>query len=561
MDTREHTKKLANDIRTKIYGKEVREALATGIEESGNTSQEARDITENLLDGSYDSGLLNTEIEQRMNNLYSTKGVAMDELYTEKDTALTNLYENEKTELDNLQADYANRAETLETIYAPRLTSAEQDITNNHQEVTAQLAHKVGYGVKAEPEDLSATTLGLLTGEGGPIELMSVPQNFSVDSQKINPENRPDLLIREAVTEGYYLANGTPTANNSLGYSDYIEVLPNKEYVAFFGSVDGQLIAMAGSFYDENMNRTGNIPLPTSAIQTITIPSNVRFARINLRLSMIDEWFFKPEESMKYSIQWLENQTQNYAEKSVTTNKLADDVLDLMNEPVIIPENPTQWVDKRINFLGDSITQGAFMGDGVRYTEIIKNELSLSVANNYGASGSKIADVENDTVASFTERYLNMDDNADLVFVFGGTNDYGHTQANSGSSVPFGSFEDRTDGTFYGALHVLYKGLVEKYPGIPIVIITPTHRRAPSGKTGDDYVVNEDTNKNLRDYVRAIREVAEFYGLPVLDLFKDFYFNPNIQIIKDTYFPDGLHPNGIGHQKLADTIINYMRRL
>lgn len=143
MNIRDKTKKLANDIRTKTYASDVRETIATGIEQSGNTSQEARDITESLLDGSYDTGLLNTEIERRMNNLYSTKGQAMDDLYTQKNTELTDLYINEKSELDTLQADYADRAETLETTYAPRLTSVEQDITTNHQEVAAQLAQTV----------------------------------------------------------------------------------------------------------------------------------------------------------------------------------------------------------------------------------------------------------------------------------------------------------------------------------------------------------------------------------------------------------------------------------
>lgn len=38
----ETIKKLANDIRTKIYGREVRESLAKGIEEAGNIADETR---------------------------------------------------------------------------------------------------------------------------------------------------------------------------------------------------------------------------------------------------------------------------------------------------------------------------------------------------------------------------------------------------------------------------------------------------------------------------------------------------------------------------------------
>jgi lysophospholipase L1-like esterase len=45
----ESIKKLANDIRTKIYGKEVREALAKGIEEAGDLADKANTKSENAV--------------------------------------------------------------------------------------------------------------------------------------------------------------------------------------------------------------------------------------------------------------------------------------------------------------------------------------------------------------------------------------------------------------------------------------------------------------------------------------------------------------------------------
>ena len=48
----------------------------------------------------------------------------------------------------------------------------------------------------------------------------------------------------------------------------------------------------------------------------------------------------------------------------------------------------------------------------------------------------------------------------DTVFVFGGTNDYGHGDA------PIGGFTDRTPDTFYGACHYLFSGLIKKYLGL-----------------------------------------------------------------------------------------------
>ena len=46
-----------------------------------------------------------------------------------------------------------------------------------------------------------------------------------------------------------------------------------------------------------------------------------------------------------------------------------------------------------------------------------------------------------------------------MIFVFGGTNDYGHGDA------PLGKQGDNDPLTFYGALYDLYQRLLKKYPG------------------------------------------------------------------------------------------------
>ncbi|MEB1809020.1 MAG: hypothetical protein LPK26_17320, partial [Bacillaceae bacterium] len=62
-------KELATKVRTAIFGKDVREAIAEALEESGKTAAEAREITEALLDGSFDKGLLDTEIREKLQQL------------------------------------------------------------------------------------------------------------------------------------------------------------------------------------------------------------------------------------------------------------------------------------------------------------------------------------------------------------------------------------------------------------------------------------------------------------------------------------------------------------
>ena len=148
----------------------------------------------------------------------------------------------------------------------------------------------------------------------------------------------------------------------------------------------------------------------------------------------------------------------------------------------------------------------------------------------------------------YCARFSAMDDDADVIVVFGGTNDYGHGDA------PFGTFSDRTPDTFCGAVHCLFRGLIEKYPTKPIVVITPLHRE-------NDTVPNALHGKTLKDYVDVIREGAEMYSLPVLDLFASFGVCPNIPAQKAAYCPDGLHPNDAGNRKIAEKLKTFLEAL
>lgn len=216
----------------------------------------------------------------------------------------------------------------------------------------------------------------------------------------------------------------------------------------------------------------------------------------------------------------------------------------------------------KINFLGDSITQGVgASSEDTVYHAVLKKEAKLAEARNYGISGTRFATQKGTEkrpkddyvdINSFCERFEKMDDDADVVVVFGGTNDYGHGDA------PLGSFDDRTPDTFYGACHYLFSGLIRKYLGKTIVIMTPLHRinelEIPDVKMAGMY-------GDLKTYVNIIREVAEFYSLPVLDLFATSGLQPAIKEIQDTYIPDGLHPNDNGNAVIAHKLKLFLESL
>ena len=119
--------------------------------------------------------------------------------------------------------------------------------------------------------------------------------------------------------------------------------------------------------------------------------------------------------------------------------------------------------------------------------------------------------------------------------------------------------EDRTADTFYGALHVLFTSLINKYPEAKIVMATPLHRCNEDNLRGDGNK-KEDVGTLYR-YVAIIREVAEYYSIPVLDLFACSGLQPCVPIIQQKYLPDGLHPNDAGHEILAEKIAGFLMSL
>lgn len=214
---------------------------------------------------------------------------------------------------------------------------------------------------------------------------------------------------------------------------------------------------------------------------------------------------------------------------------------------------------KKINFLGDSITEGCGTnGRDFCFTEILRRQCGLAASRNYGIGGTRYArqaELSESPVTDmdFCLRIDAMSRDADIVVVFGGTNDYGHGDA------PFGCPDDRTPETFCGACHYLYSHLVSRYPDAAIVVIPPIHRSGEDNPYGDGR--KTVPCPPLKDYVEAICSTAASYSLPLLDLYHSGVLDPNDPAVKGKYVPDGLHPNDAGHVILAEKIKEFLESL
>lgn len=219
---------------------------------------------------------------------------------------------------------------------------------------------------------------------------------------------------------------------------------------------------------------------------------------------------------------------------------------------------------KKIAFIGDSITEGAGVSSEEKiYLNLLRERCGLDAAWNYGVCATRIAeqtksfmDIADWDQKSFITRAKKMEcEDPDVIVIFGGTNDFGHGDA------PVGKMEDRDPHTFYGALHTLYTYLMDRYPGAVIVAMTPTHRANENDPCGDWPHDSGVCCGTLDRYVKAIREVADYYSIPLCDLYATSGMYPALAAHREHYCPDGLHPNDLGHEIIASRLEGLLRSL
>lgn len=198
-------------------------------------------------------------------------------------------------------------------------------------------------------------------------------------------------------------------------------------------------------------------------------------------------------------------------------------------EDIVMPviDTDIDFFEKTYLALGDSITYGLDgMNGGKRmrfpYPELVKKQLNLKQAINYGISGSTLSANSVYNYEPMSIRYVDLVD-ADIVSVLGGVNDYLN-------NVPLGTLTDTGNKTIYGSLHVLCEGLCLKYPSSFIFFMTPFK------------LINNSTNDlgySLEDVAKAVKEVCEIFEIPVLDLYTYGKYELEAQNSKS----DKLHPS------------------
>ena len=204
------------------------------------------------------------------------------------------------------------------------------------------------------------------------------------------------------------------------------------------------------------------------------------------------------------------------------------------------------WYGKVCNCIGDSITYGLDPNSPSErlvnpYPSQLRDLCGFVTVNNYGISSSTVATKSSDSNWNAQRnpmvlRYNQMVD-ADVITFLGGINDFW-------LNVPLGTLGSTDTDTFYGALNVLFRGLVTKYPTKPILAMTILDYKNATNGNGNTLV----------QFRQAVKDVCAYYSIPVFDLGIEVGFSTRVESQVTALIPDKLHPNQSGVDIMARKI-------
>lgn len=330
--------------------------------------------------------------------------------------------------------------------------------------------------------------------------------------------------------EGGLSSTGTVSSVTANFVSEFILIKPNVKY---FRNIANTIFLVA--FYDNTKAFINRLTV-ASGIYEFTTPSNAKYIRItDLKATMsnytISEYDNREYIPFQYDV--LYSFSNKYVFNSTYTSK---------------------FKGKTLVCFGDSITfgEGSTIPSLNSYPSILQNKYGINVINK-GISGATWANYGDgyDNLSILTQIANTDFSNVDYVTIFAGTNDFGR------GYKPIGANIDNIETTMKGAINLALQRIIMANPKTRIVIITPMWRQrfAPGDNLDSDF--NQISGKYLKDFVDAIVESSDYNHIPCFDLYYNCLINKyNYQ----TYLADGLHPNNIGYELLADMIHGFLNK-
>lgn len=606
-------KKELNDIKNAVYGREVRGSIHDGIkkineesEESKAKAEEAHDVMESIINEGFDNAALEANFEQKLDDKIAN---LQPEWTGFKEDVTTQLADTE-AQINNLvdkKADKDTISNSLNTLKNQKIDQVTFAISTQEIEFYANgnLIDTIDV-TEASNAQLVQDYIDSLVAdnviEGVTLADNSVVTNNLADNiitrNKISNDyliNTPHLegeendldyvwdvgtrvvfesVLNNPIEEGFALLNvervRTSFSNNLLWIKQTItNITTNINPLSFYRVLRIDLANTEVTYKSEwkeiltdkvtndNLDRHYNMRFPWLnnpnddlnyiwETGTYIISENVKNNPTN-GIAILEVVESKTEPTGIYSwIKQILTVARRRTEPSiyyrvfrvnVTTNEI-----DFMHDWKLLNDNNydrTTWVA-----LGTSITSRG------EYTNYVADKLGLELDNRGVGSGgiTSHAGAGNTTMQAVE----NIEDFKGIVSIELGANDWGN--------CPLGEIGDTDENTWYGAVDKVCRTITKRTSARPFFITSPRrvfqlNANFDESKRRSVYEVNSQGFSYV-DYCNAVKEVAQHYGIPVVDIAGESglggYHNNSATLI------DHIHLSQLGGKIMGNHIIKFL---
>lgn len=388
------------------------------------------------------------------------------------------------------------------------------------------------------------------------------------------PENTAYVIINKAI-DGYtpFVTKVDEPVFNTMGgfvpnASKCLSALYNDtKHATYLGEVGGELTYSFIQDAVPSYYSCGIYPLECGKEYVICVPESIEYIGfgyicnenfvVNNIISNEDmdknrRYVFIATENDKYialnccdfaTIQFGENQNSKIKAGANIGNAFFDGKNDISLADMGVINRS---INKKYIAYGDSITRGIgvnFVGGEKRWTDYLVERYNIPEHINMGVGYSSLAMKE-----TYSEIPMSHDDRLnvliaqtpDIVTILGGANDYIF-------NIPIGTEDDVTNKnryTFKGAYAYIIDKILTAKPDTTIILL------GMFKNTMGDYAEGKGAYP-LEDYATATKEIAEYYGLPFVDLNECGFNSYNFNTTNGVFSTDGIHPNAEGTKRIA----------
>ncbi len=322
---------------------------------------------------------------------------------------------------------------------------------------------------------------------------------------------------------------------------DGIELRPRS-----FGWVQGESDANANDsvIYAQNLNA-----MLTSIRKELNVPKLAALIAVNTRFLEGRNQFVPviiEQQKMVASFdprwEYVDTSAATIANQVHYDSKGTLEVGRLFAESLLSIEEKTQPQQRHLTIvtLGDSITKGVRSGVTVEQT------FASLVEKRLAAAGRSIRVVNVGVGGERTDQALQRFDRVlrhkpDVVTIMYGTNDSYVDKGKTTSRITVDEYRKN--------LNRIVTELLRR--GIKPVLMTEPRWSDKAGTNG----IGENPNAKLEPFVRACRDVAKEWRVPLVDHFANWSTARNAGADLHAWTTDGCHPNPDGHRKLAEATL------